>query len=91
MSAADYEARASVVASGADVPAGLDWQTFSTACFPGRRRHDLGALTAFGAYRRSSTRDEPPSRRAAPMEDAQSGPAGPTALQDWEDEGGAIR
>ena len=83
--------RASVVASGADVPAGLDWQAFSAAYFPGRRRHDLEALTAYGAYRRSRTRDEPPSRQAAPMQNDQSGPARPTALQDWEDEGGAIR
>ena len=30
---------------------GLDWQSFSAAHFPGRRRHDLEALTAYGAYR----------------------------------------
>ncbi len=83
--------RASVVASGADVPVGLDWQTFSAAYFPGRRRHDLEALTAYGAYRRSRTLDERPSGEATRMEEADSAPAGSTALQDWEDEGGATR
>ena len=29
----------------------LDWASFSAAFFPGRRRHDLEALTAYGAYR----------------------------------------
>jgi hypothetical protein len=33
----------------------LDWASFSAAFFPGRRRHDLEALTAYGAYR--SARD----------------------------------
>ena len=71
--------------------AGLDWQAFSAAYFPGRRRHDLEALTAYGAYRRSRTLDEQPSRQATRMEEAESGEAGSTGLQDWEDEGGAIR
>ena len=83
--------RASVVASGTDVPVGLDWQTFSAAYFPGRRRHDLEALTSYGAYRRSRTLDERPSSEATRMEEADSGPAGSTALRDWEDEGGATR
>jgi hypothetical protein len=41
------------VASSAHLPDGLDWQRFSATSFPGRRRHDLEALTAYGAYRRS--------------------------------------
>ena len=41
----------SAVATSARVPAGLDWQSFSAAYFPGRRRHDLEALTAYCAYR----------------------------------------
>ena len=42
------------VATGARVPDGLDWQSFSAASFPGRRRHDLEALSAYGAYRRTN-------------------------------------
>ena len=34
-------------------PGGLDWLAFTAAYFPGRRRHDLEALTAYSAYRRS--------------------------------------
>jgi hypothetical protein len=30
----------------------LDWEEFSARYFPGRRRHDLEALTAYSAYRR---------------------------------------
>jgi hypothetical protein len=85
------ESAGSAVASHADAPDGLDWQTFSAAYFPGRRRHDLEALTAYGAYRRSRTLDERPSRLATRMEEAENGEAGSTGLQDWEDEGGAIR
>lgn len=44
---------ASAVASSASAPDGPDWQSFSAAHFPGRRRHDLEALTAYCAYRRS--------------------------------------
>lgn len=90
MDAAGTKNRASAVASGADVPAGLDWRVFSAAYFPGRRRHDLEALTAYGAYRRSRGLDERPSSEATRTEDAESGEAGSTTLQDWEDEGGAI-
>jgi hypothetical protein len=40
--------------SRTDAPDGLEWQDFSTGYFPGRRRHDLEALTAYGTYRRRS-------------------------------------
>lgn len=50
---------ASALVSSAHMPRGLDWQSFSAAYFPGRRRHDLEALIAYGAYRRS-----PEGRRA---------------------------
>ena len=53
----------------------LDWQEFSAARFPGRRRHDLKALVAYGAYKRSQVADEP-------------GPEAAPALAAWEDEGG---
>jgi hypothetical protein len=29
----------------------LDWDAFSSRYFPGRRRHDLDAVAAYGAYR----------------------------------------
>lgn len=29
----------------------LDWAAFSARFFPGRRRHDLEAITAYAAYR----------------------------------------
>ena len=85
------ERAVSVVASSAPAPDGLDWQAFSAAYFPGRRRHDLEALTAYGAYRRSRTLDEHPSSQAPRMGEAENGEVGSTGLQDWEDEGGAIR
>lgn len=82
------ESAVSAVASSADAPDGLDWQTFSAAYFPGRRRHDLEALTAYGAYTRSHAVDQPSAEDAARRQ-AASGLAGSSALQDWEDEGGA--
>jgi hypothetical protein len=60
-------------------PAGLDWDAFSAAYFPQRRRHDLGAIVAYASYRRSES-------GAAPISDE-----GARALRDWEDEGGATR
>jgi hypothetical protein len=42
---------------GGGLPVGLDWSAFSTRFFPGRRRHDLEALRAYGAYRNLSESD----------------------------------
>jgi hypothetical protein len=78
----------SAVTSNAHVLHRLDWQMFSAAYFPGRRRHDLEALTAYGAYRRSHEVDARSSDEPARIE-AERGQAGSTAVQDWEDEGGA--
>ena len=78
----------SVVTRGAQAPAGLDWQAFSAAYFPGRRRHDLEALTAYGAYRRSGAVGTDSSAVAAGVETGR-GARGATALRNWEDEGGA--
>jgi hypothetical protein len=69
---------------------GVDWEAFSAAQFPGRRRHDLEALTAYGAYRRSHTVGERSSREPV-RTGVQRGTTRSTALQDWEDEGGAGR
>ena len=79
---------ASAVATSASVPDGLDWQSFSAAHFPGRRRHDLEALTAYGVYRSAQEVGARSSRGLARIE-AKRGPAGSAALQGWEDEGGA--
>jgi len=76
-----------VATSGADAPDGLDWQTFSAAYFPGRRRHDLEALTAYSAYKRS--RDTGTGSSAQPAgADTGRGATGAIALLNWEDEGG---
>ncbi len=83
---------AAALASSAHVPDGLEWQAFAAVYFPGRRRHDLDALTAYGAYRRSLAVDARSSDARSSVEpariEAAPGPSGSTALQDWEDEGG---
>lgn len=61
-----------------DLPPGLDWEAFSAAYFPGSRRHDLHAIVAYGAYRRSLVAGE----RQARQTDAKP-------VEEWEDEGGA--
>ena len=75
------------VAGSARMTDGLDWQSFSAAYFPGRRRHDLEALTAYGAYRRSHEVHAPSDAPA--RIDAERGQGRSTAVQNWEDEGGA--
>ena len=77
-----------VATSGAEAPDGLDWQTFSAAYFPGRRRHDLEALTAYSAYKRSRDTGAGASAQPAGAETGR-GATGATALRNWEDEGGA--
>lgn len=80
---------ASAVASSADGSDRLDWQMFCAAYFPGRRRHDFEALTAYGAYRRLRAVDERASEEVVRTREATNGTAGSTALEGWEDEGGA--
>ena len=75
---------ASAVASSADVPDRLDWQTFCEAYFPGRRRHDFEALTAYGAYRRSRAVEEPSSEEVVRMREATNGAARSSALHGCE-------
>ena len=43
------------VPSSEELPGGLDGQVFAARFFPGRRRHELEALAAYGAYRRSQS------------------------------------
>jgi len=88
------------VASSEELPGGLDWQAFSTRYFPGRLRHDLEALMAYGAYRRlprmaeapSFERTNEPIRSAEETERVQEANGGAvvrTAVEAWEDEGGS--
>ena len=50
----------------ADIGEKLDWDAFSAQYFPGRKRHDLDAVAAYGAYkqgrdwRNSGRRTAPP-------------------------------
>jgi hypothetical protein len=67
---------------------GLDWQRFSAAYFPGRRRHDLQALTAYSAYKRSRDTGTRSPAESGGTETGR-GKTGATALRNWEDEGGA--
>ena len=76
------------VTSSVQAPAGLDWLAFTAASFPGRRRHDLEALTAYSAYKRSRDAGTDSSAEPAVAEPGR-GASGATALRDWEDEGGA--
>ncbi|HEU0248383.1 MAG TPA: hypothetical protein VFR38_15005 [Gaiellaceae bacterium] len=80
---------ASAVASSADQSAQLDWHAFCAAYFPGRRRHDFEALTAYGSYRRSQAVDERSAEEVVRKREPTNGAAGSSALQGWEGEGGA--
>ena len=87
------------VSSSDELPAGLDWQAFSARYFPGRYRHDLEALIAYGSYRRlprvakakslESSRDPVVSEEPERVAEAKSGAVVGAALQAWEEEGGA--
>lgn len=70
--------------SSTEVADALDWHGFRAAYFPGSRRHDLKAIVAYGAYKRLRA-VEPSSEDI----EASNGLTGSTALQGWEDEGGA--
>ena len=71
-----------------NLPSGLDWKAFSAAYFPGSRRHNLRAIVAYGAYRRSAPAGGKHESEAARFEpDAISTEA--VSVETWEDEGGA--
>jgi hypothetical protein len=59
-----------------ELPGGLDWEAFTTRCFPGGRRHDLEVVAAYGAYKRF------------PLE-LDDGWVRSDAVDAWEEEGGA--
>jgi hypothetical protein len=80
--------------SATDAPDGLDWQGFSTRYFPGRRRHDLDALTAYGRYRRHSRPPRRASREGAQADrpaQADDAVLSEGAVQAWEAEGGSTQ
>jgi hypothetical protein len=68
-------------------PDGLDWDHFRDLYYPASRRHNLAAIVAYGAYRRTPRTRAPDE--AAPVKDAPSVDAG--SLGAWEDEGGSSR
>ena len=68
-------------------PDGLDWDRFRDLYHPKSRRHNLEAIVAYGAYKRTPR----PHRQseAAPLNEAVSADA--ESLGEWEDDGGALR
>jgi hypothetical protein len=75
----------SALGESASTPNQLDWQRFRASHFPDSRRHDLEAIAAYGVYRRS-----PAGGPSSEDVDATNGLTRSTALQGWEDEGGAF-
>jgi hypothetical protein len=78
-----------LVLPAAGVGGKLDWDAFSARYFPGRRRHDLDAVAAYGAYkqgrdwRNSGPQKTPPRLSLVPNESV------PTAIE-VESEGPAV-
>lgn len=54
---------AGTTAEAASARQRLDWQSYLSLYFPGRRRHDFEALAAYGAYRSTG---EPSDEDVAP-------------------------
>lgn len=46
----DSDWRAAAAVGSRNVAEGLDWDAFTTRCFPERRRHDLQVISAYDAY-----------------------------------------
>jgi hypothetical protein len=59
---------------------GLDWDHFKDLYYPDTRRHDLDAIVAYGAYKRSTL--------AGPQPASDPISTGALSLEEWEDEGG---
>ena len=60
----DSSAAVSTVPSlrGAEAAEALDWGAFSNRYFPGRRRHDMEALTGYATYKRGCEWRTTPAR-----------------------------
>jgi hypothetical protein len=67
----------------------LDWEQFRAANFSGSGRHDLKAIVAYGAYKRSRAAGDQPARDAARLQEADTVSPEGISLDEWEDEGGA--
>jgi hypothetical protein len=67
----------------------IDWQQFLAAYFPRSGRHDLEAIVAYGAYKRSLAAGHEPERHAARLEVAEAISTEAMSLEEWEDEVGA--
>jgi hypothetical protein len=65
---------------------GLDWDGFRDLYYPDSRRHNLEAIVAYGAYKKSSPVAEHMSEPAHVQGDSSADAA---SLDEWEDEGGA--
>jgi hypothetical protein len=69
----------------------LDWQGFRTRYYPGRRRHDFEALTAYGVYRSSGGVDVRSAGKVARVRELVAVAPESSETDSWEDEGGAAR
>jgi hypothetical protein len=79
------------LAQDATVQHDLDWQDFLSRYYPGRRRHDFEALTAYGVYRSSGGVDGRSAGEVARLRETEPASPESTATESWEDEGGAAR
>ena len=79
------------VAQDETVEHDLDWQGFLSRYYPGRRRHDFEALTAYGVYRSPGGVDVPSAGEVARLREPVLVSSESTATDSWEDEGGATR
>jgi hypothetical protein len=69
----------------------LDWEHFSAAYFPGSGRHNLKAIAAYGAYKRSRFVDEQSATEAARLKEAERMSPGASSVDAWQDEGGVAQ
>lgn len=79
------------LAQDATVERDLDWQGFRSRYYPGRRRHDFEALTAYGVYRSPGGVDVRSAGEVARLGEPVLVAPESTATASWEDEGGATR
>jgi hypothetical protein len=66
----------------------VDWEGFLAAYFPGSRRHNLKAMAAYGAYKRSRPVDKQSATEAVHLKEAAIAEAA-TSVEAWENEGGS--
>lgn len=69
--------------------ADLDWQDFVSAYAPGSGRHDLRAMTAYAAYKRSGVVERQSATEAGRSKRLERTSTEATSVEAWEDEGGA--